>query len=433
MAVARAGLLKPLVEKPLAINQRALVIGGGVAGMNAALNLGDQGFETIVLEKEERLGGNAWRIHHTIEGLEVHGYLEELIDKVKAHPKIQVLTGALVVGFSGYKGNFTTEVLVGPAMYERKIDHGVTVVATGGQEYRPREFRYGEHPRILTQLELGELLHENPEEAAKWQRVAFIQCVGSRNKENPNCSRICCQGAVKYALQLKGLNPDLDVMTLYRDIRTYGFLEDYYRESREKGVMFSRFKLEEPPQVEVEGGNLSISFVDHVLERPVKLPVDAVILSAAVQPNDTEELASLLKIPRNAAGFFIEAHAKLRPVDFASEGIFLCGLAHSPKLISESIAQSMAAASRAGAFLADTSQTISGVTAFVSPERCAACLVCVRSCPYNVPQITRENVSEINPAMCQGCGTCASECPAMVIQVAHFEDDQIAAKIKTLF
>ena len=433
MAVARAGLLKPLVEKPLAINQRALVIGGGVAGMNAALNLGDQGFETIVLEKEERLGGNAWRIHHTIEGLEVHGYLEELIDKVKAHPKIQVLTGALVVGFSGYKGNFTTEVLVGPAMYERKIDHGVTVVATGGQEYRPREFRYGEHPRILTQLELGELLHENPEEAAKWQRVAFIQCVGSRNKENPNCSRICCQGAVKYALQLKGLNPDLDVMTLYRDIRTYGFLEDYYRESREKGVMFSRFKLEEPPQVEVEGGNLSISFVDHVLERPVKLPVDAVILSAAVQPNDTEELASLLKIPRNAAGFFIEAHAKLRPVDFASEGIFLCGLAHSPKLISESIAQSMAAASRAGAFLADTSQTISGVTAFVSPERCAACLVCVRSCPYNVPQITRENVSEINPAMCQGCGTCASKCPAMVIQVAHFEDDQIAAKIKTLF
>jgi len=433
MAVARSSLLKPLVEKSLTINQRALVIGGGVAGMNAALNLGDQGFETIVLEKEERLGGNAWRVHHTIEGLEVHGYLEELIDKVKAHPKIQVLTGALVVGFSGYKGNFTTEVLVGPAMYERKIDHGVTVVATGGQEYRPKEFRYGEHPRILTQLELGELLHENPEEAAKWRRVAFIQCVGSRNKENPNCSRICCQGAVKYALQLKGLNPDLDVMTLYRDIRTYGFLEDYYRESREKGVMFSRFRLDEPPQVEVEGGNLSIGFVDHVLERPVKLPVDAVILGAAALPNETEELASLLKIPRNAAGFFIEAHAKLRPVDFASEGIFLCGLAHSPKLISESIAQAMAAGSRAGAFLADTSQTISGVTAFVSPERCAACLVCVRSCPYNVPQISRENVSEINPAMCQGCGTCASECPAMVIQVAHFEDDQIAAKIKTLF
>jgi len=432
MAVARVSLLKPLVEKPLTINQRALVIGGGVAGMNAGLNLADQGFETIILEKEDRLGGNAWRVHHTIEGLEVHGYLEDLIEKVKTHPKIQVLTNALIVGFSGYKGNFTTEVLVGPAMYERKIDHGVTVVATGGQEYRPHEFRYGEHPRILTQLELGDLLDKNPGEAAQWQRVAFIQCVGSRNEENPNCSRICCQGAVKYALQLKGLNPEMDVMTLYRDIRTYGFLEDYYRESREKGVIFSRFRLADPPQVEVEGG-LSVTFVDHVLERPVKMPVDAVILSAAALPSDTEELATMLKIPRNAAGFFVEAHAKLRPVDFASEGIFLCGLAHSPKLITESIAQSMAAASRAGAFLADTSQTISGVTAVVSPERCAACLVCVRSCPYQVPQITRDNVSEINPALCQGCGTCASECPASVIQVAHFEDDQIAAKIKTLF
>ena len=433
MAVARASLLKPLVEKPLTINQRALVIGGGVAGLNAALNLGDQGFETIVLEKEDQLGGNALRIHHTIEGQDVQAYLEGLIDQVRNHDKIQVLTGALVVGFSGYKGNFTTEVLVGPAMYERKIDHGVTVVATGGQEYRPQEFSYGEHPRILTQMELGDFLHENPEEAAQWQRVAFIQCVGSRNKENPNCSRICCQGAVKYALQLKGLNPEMDVLTLYRDMRTYGFLEDYYRESREKGVLFSRFKLEDPPQVEVDGDKLSISFVDHILGRPVKMPVDAVILSAAVLPNDTEELASLLKIPRNAAGFFIEAHAKLRPVDFASEGIFLCGMAHSPKLISESIAQAMAAAARAGGFLADIRQTISGVTAHVSPERCAACLVCVRSCPYNVPEITADNVSEINPALCQGCGTCASECPAKVIQVAHFEDDQITAKIKTLF
>ncbi|MHB8068992.1 MAG: FAD-dependent oxidoreductase, partial [Desulfobaccales bacterium] len=433
MAVARASLLKPLFEKPLTINQRALVIGGGIAGMNAALNLADQGFETIVLEKEDRLGGNAWRIHHTIEGQDVHAYLEELIEKVKAHDKIQVLTGALVVGFSGYKGNFTTEVLVGPAMYERKIDHGVTVVATGAQEYQPKEFAYGKHHRVLTQLELGELLHKTPAEVAQWQRVVMIQCVGSRNQENPNCSRICCQGAVKYALQLKKLNPGLEVMTLYRDMRTYGFLEDYYREAREKGVMFARYDLDRLPQVENHDGNLTVTFIDHVLERPIQMPVDAVVLSAAALPNDTEELASLLKIPRNAMGFFIEAHAKLRPVDFASEGIFLCGMAHSPKLITESIAQAMAAGARAGAFLADTRQTISGVTAVVSPDRCAACLVCVRSCPYHVPQINRDNVSEINPALCQGCGTCASECPAKVIQVAHFEDDQIEAKIKTLF
>ncbi|HZE21179.1 MAG TPA: FAD-dependent oxidoreductase, partial [Desulfobaccales bacterium] len=433
MAVARASLLKPLLEKPLTINQRALVVGGGIAGLNAALNLGDQGFETILLEKEPELGGLGRRIHKTIEGLDVQAYLDQLIQRVKAHDKVQVLTGALVVGFSGYKGNFTTEVLVGPGMYERKIDHGVTVVATGAYEYQPREFLHGQHDRVMTQLELGDFLHQKKAEAAKWERVIMVQCVGSRNEENPNCSRICCQGAVKYALQLKELNPEMDVVILYRDMRTYGFLEDYYREARDKGVLFSRFEPEQLPQVADDNGQLSVTFVDHVLGRPITMAVDAVVLSAGARAADTEELASLLKLPRNAGAFFIEAHAKLRPVDFASEGIFLCGMAHSPKLVSESIAQAQAAASRAGAFLADTRQTISGVTAHVAPERCAACLVCVRTCPYGVPQINQENVSEINEALCQGCGTCASECPAQVIQLSHFEDDQISAKIKTLY
>jgi heterodisulfide reductase subunit A-like polyferredoxin len=433
MAVARASLLKPLMEKPLTINQRALVIGGGIAGLNAALNLGDQGFETILLEKEPELGGTGRRIHKTIEGLDVQAYLNQLIDRVKAHEKIQVLTGALVVGYKGYKGNFTTEVLVGPGMYERKIDHGIAVVATGAHEYHPQEFLYGEHDRVMTQLELGDFLHRKPAEAAKWDRVVMVQCVGSRNEENPNCSRVCCQGAVKYALQLKDLNPDMDIVILYRDMRTYGFLEDYYREARDKGVLFSRFDPDHLPLVNNDNGQLGITFVDHVLGRPISMNVDAVVLSAGARANDTEELASLLKLPRNAGGFFIEAHAKLRPVDFASEGIFLCGMAHSPKLIGESVAQAMAAAARAGAFLADVNQTISGVTARVAPERCAACLVCVRTCPYGVPQINRDNVSEINEALCQGCGTCASECPANVIQLSHFEDDQLNAKIKTLF
>jgi len=238
---------------------------------------------------------------------------------------------------------------------------------------------------------------------------------------------------VKYALKLKEINPEMDVVVLYRDMRTYGFLEDFYREARDKGVLFSRFDPDNLPQVANDKGQLSVTFVDHVLGRPVTMSVDAVVLSAGARANDTEELASLLKLPRNAGGFFIEAHAKLRPVDFASEGIFLCGMAHSPKLVNESIAQAMAAAARAGAFLADVNQTISGVTAHVEPDRCAACLVCVRTCPYGVPQINRDNVSEINEALCQGCGTCASECPAKVIQVAHFEDDQISAKIKTLY
>ncbi|MFW6127517.1 MAG: FAD-dependent oxidoreductase, partial [Thermodesulfobacteriota bacterium] len=347
MAVARSSLLKPLVEIPLEINQRALVLGGGVAGMNAALNLADQGFETIIVEKEPQLGGLARQVYHTIEGLDVQAYLDDLVERVKNHDKIQVLTQVLVVGFGGYKGNFTTEVLVGPAMYERKIEHGATVVATGAQEYRPKEFLYGEHDRIMTQLELGKLVHDQREEVAGWQRVFFIQCVGSRNQENPNCSRICCQGAVKHALELKELNPDLEVVVLYRDMRTYGLLEDYYLEARNRGVIFARFDLEQPPQITSENGKLSVQFLDHILRLPINLPADAVILSAATVAGEHEELASMLKLPRTANGFFIEAHAKLRPVDFSSEGIFLCGTAHSPKLITESIAQSLAAASRA--------------------------------------------------------------------------------------
>ncbi len=434
MAVARASLLKPLVEIPLEVNQRALVLGGGVAGMNAALNLADQGFETIIVEKEPQLGGLARRVQHTIEGLDVQSYLDGLSERVKNHDKIQVLTQALVVRFSGYKGNFTTEVLVGPGMYERKIDHGATIVATGAQEYRPKEFLYGQNDRIMTQLDLGKFLHDRKDDAARWNRVVMIQCVGSRNEENPECSRICCQGAVKHALELKNLNPEMDVIVLYRDMRTYGMLEDYYREARNQGVLFSRFDPDRLPEVESQDGQLSVSFVDHVLNRPLTMPVDAVILSAATVAGEHEELASMLKLPRTATGFFIEAHAKLRPVDFSSEGIFLAGTAHGPKLITESIAQALAAASRAGAFLADTNQTISGVTACVNlPERCAACLICVRVCPYHVPAITKDNVSEINRALCQGCGICASECPAKVIQLSHYEDDQLMAKIKAMF
>jgi heterodisulfide reductase subunit A-like polyferredoxin len=286
----------------------------------------------------------------------------------------------------------------------------------------------------MTQLELGDLLHQTPKKAAGWKRVIMIQCVGSRNEENPNCSRICCQSAVKHALDLKAKNPDTEVVILYRDMRMYGMLEDYYREARDQGVLFVRYDLDRVPQVAGEDGKLSVSFLDHVLERPVKMTADAVILSAATVAGDHEELASLLKIPRDASGFFIEAHMKLRPVDFASEGIFLCGTAHSPKLISESIAQALAAASRAGGFLADLTQTISGVTAkVVAAARCAACLVCVQSCPYHVPQINEDNVSEINEALCQGCGICASECPAKAIQLAHFEDDQLIANIITAF
>lgn len=432
MAVARAALLKPLVERPLEIKQRGLVIGGGLAGLNAALSLARQGFETVLVEQEKELGGVARRINQTIEGLDVQQYLKDLLEEARNDRRIELLTEAKVVGFSGYKGNFVSQVQIGANGDRRQIEHGVVIVATGAREYQPKEFGYAAISNIMTQLELDELIRDRESTVAQWKRVFMIQCVGSRNDENPNCSRICCQGAVKHALELKDLNPDMDVIILYRDMRTYGLLEDFYTEARGKGVLFSRFSRNEPPEVTAAGDGVEVSFVDHVLQRPMKMKGDAVILGAATVAADTHELATLLKVPRNEDGFFIEAHAKLRPVDFSSEGIYLCGMAHGPKLISESIAQALAAASRAGSFLAATDQTIGGVVAHVDPTHCAACLVCVMSCPYGVPRINEDNVSEINEALCQGCGVCVSECPAGTIHLAHYEDDQIMIKVETL-
>ncbi len=431
MATARAATLHPLHEKTIPVNQRALVIGGGVAGMNAALGLADQGYETILIEKEEKLGGMANRLTATIEGANVVEYLEALVAKVIAHEKIQVLTRSLIVAFSGFKGNFTTEVLVGPGMYERKIDHGVVILATGAVEYTPTEYLYGESDRVVTQLGLSERL--KTQGAADLNQVVMIQCVGSRNDNNPNCSRICCQNAVKNALAIKKLNPDARIFILYRDIRTYGFLEDYYKEARKQGVLFVRYDPDDPPVAKSVDGTVAVTFQDHVLGRPLKVVADLLVLSAGMVAEDTEELASIVKLARTAEGHFMEAHVKLRPVDMATEGIFVCGTAHSPKLLSESIAQAFAAASRATTFLSQPHLTLSAVTARVEADRCASCLVCVRSCPFNVPRINDDGVSEIDAALCHGCGICAAECPAKAIELNWYEDDQIMCKLDAVF
>jgi heterodisulfide reductase subunit A2 len=430
MSVARAATLHPLHEKKIPVIKRALVIGGGVAGMNAALGLADQGFPVVLIEKEERLGGMANRLTATIEGADVGSYLEKLIEKVTAHPQIQVLTRSLIVGFSGFKGNFTTEVLVGPGMYERKIDHGVVVLATGATEYRPKEFLYGKDQRVVTQIELSKRLKE--EGAQDLNRVVMIQCVGSRNGENPNCSRICCQSAIKNALQIKKLQPDAQVFILYRDIRTYGLLEDYYTEARKQGVLFCRFDPEDPPTVESSEAGVMVIFKDHVLDSTLRVSADLLALSAGMVAEDTEELASIVKLARSAEGHFMEAHVKLRPVDMATEGVFVCGTAHSPKLLSESISQALAAASRATTFLSQPDLTLSAVTAQVNADLCASCLICVRSCPYQVPRINEDGVSEIDVALCHGCGVCAAECPAKAIELNWYEDVQILSKVDAL-
>jgi heterodisulfide reductase subunit A-like polyferredoxin len=430
MSVARADTLHPLEEKKIPVVQRALVIGGGVAGMNAALGLAGQGYEVVLVEKEAELGGLANRLTATIEGAKINDYLNDLIPKVTGHPKIQVMTSALIVGFSGFKGNFTTEILIGPEIVQRKIEHGVVILATGAHEYQPKEFIYGQDDRVLTQLELAERMEK--EEIGDPQDVVMIQCVGSRNEENPNCSRICCQTAVKNALHLKELKPDMNVYVLYRDIRTYGLLEEYYTEARKKGVLFFRFDAEDPPVVESSEAGVEVTFTDHILNRPLKVPADLLVLSAGMQAEDTEELSSILKLARTPEGYFMEAHVKLRPVDMATEGIFVCGTAHSPKLVTETIAQAYAASARAITFLAQPQLTLSAVTAQVEAEKCASCLVCVRSCPYNVPKINSDGVSEIDEALCHGCGICCAECPAKAIQLNWYEDDQILCKVEAL-
>jgi len=430
MAVARSARLEPLREKTIPVIQKALVIGGGVSGMHAALGMAEQGYEVFLVEKEERLGGMANHLKAVIEGDPVRPFLDDLIDRVNAQDNIQVLTQSLIVGFEGFKGNFTTEVLVGPGMYERKIDHGVVILATGAKEYAPTEYSYTDDDRVMTQIELTNYLADLPKD--KLDSVVMIQCVGSRNEDNPNCSRICCQNAIKNALHIKKEHPGTDVFILYRDIRTYGLLEEYYTEARRLGVIFSRFTEDEPPQVAPSADGVTVTFRDHVLGKRLKVTADVVALSAGLVAEDTAELASIVKLARTPEGFFMEAHVKLRPVDMGTEGIFVCGTAHSPKLISESIAQANAAASRAVTFLSQPELTLSAVTATVQGELCAACLVCVKSCPYGVPKINADGVSEIDVALCHGCGVCASECPAKAIDLNWYEDDQLLCKVEAL-
>ncbi len=430
MSVARAGTLKTLREKVVPIKKQALVIGGGIAGMNAALGLAEQGFPVALVEREPVLGGFARQLHHTIEGNDVQAYLARLTGAVTANERIEVFTDARVVGFEGFKGSFATEISCGGEA-KKRIEHGIYIVATGATEYRPKEFLFGEDERVVTQVELSHRLESQG--AAGLDSVVMIQCVGSRNDENQNCSRICCQSAVKNALAIKKSNPEAMVYVLYRDIRTYGLLEDYYTEARKQGVIFIRFDKNSPPRVSATGDGIVVAVEDHILRLPLEIRADLLALSAGVTAADTGEVSGIMKLNRNTEGFFIEAHVKLRPVDMPSEGVFLCGTAHGPKLISETIAQAQAAASRATTFLAKDAIRLSAITAKVDVEHCVKCLTCVRSCPFGVPVFnTEKREIEINEAICHGCGVCTAVCPRQTIQLGFYEDEQITCKIDAL-
>jgi heterodisulfide reductase subunit A-like polyferredoxin len=428
MAVANARLIRPLEELTKGVIKRGLVIGGGLAGMTAALGLAGQGFEAVLVEKEAELGGNLRHLKTTLDGKDVSRYLEELTARVTQHPRIQVFTNAVITDFSGYVGNYKTSLMVGPRMFSRDVEHGVTILATGGEELKPKEYLYGQDKRVLTQLEMEAFLHGDGRKIEELQEVVMIQCVGSRNEERPYCSRVCCAEAVKNALTLKSLNPKARVTILYRDMRMYGTLEEDYARARKAGIRFLRYEEDRKPEVTQEDGRLRLTFYNPVLRENLSFQPDLLVLSAATLAADTAELATMLKVPRTADGFFLEAHMKLRPVDFSSEGLFLCGIAHSPKNIEESLSQASAAVSRACTILAKDQIQISGVVSVVDPKKCAACLTCVRVCPYNVPVINKDGVAEIEAAMCHGCGICASECPGKAIKLQHFTDEQVMAK-----
>jgi heterodisulfide reductase subunit A2 len=434
MAVAAVAQSVPLQDNQLPMNKDVLVMGGGVAGMNSALELADKGFKVFLVERTNRLGGLAGLVRRTLEGDDVQAYVQSLTKQVNSHPGIEVITQAIAVDHIGMPGKFKTGFQIGPRMYYRQIEHGATVMATGAMVNRPSAYLLDEHKAVMTQLDMDNLLETNNELAKQWQSVAMIQCVGSRTEDNPNCSRICCQNAMKNALRLLDQNPDLQIFILYRDMRTYGFSEDAYIEARRRGVIFVRYEVEHPPMAADSGEKVALRFKDPILGRELELMVDRLVLSTGmiVDDENSEDLASIFHLNRTEDGHFLEEHVKLKPVDMAIPGFFVAGSAHSPRNIKESITQAQAVAGRVQTLLVKDTINLGATVAVVDRAKCATCLACVRACPYGVPVISADRYSEIDPAKCHGCGVCAAECPAKAIQLTRFEDVPILAKLEGL-
>jgi heterodisulfide reductase subunit A len=435
MSVARSSLLEPLQEYELPVNKTALVVGGGLAGMTSALSMAKQGFRVQLLEKDKTLGGVARRIHTTLEGMDVQAFLKDTIKKVYRHPLIQVSHDATITNVMGYVGNFVTTVKSQGRV--KDIEHGAAILATGAVEYKPTEYLYGENDNVLTQLELEDLLAKEDEALMKAESLVMIQCVGCRNEDRNYCSRICCSHAVKNASHLKELNPAMEIYILFRDMRTYGYREDYYREASDKDVKFIRWGPDDRPQVEAAkaGGKsiLRVTVPDPILGRRLELDADVLTLSAAIIPSEeSPAVARLFKVAMNPDGFFQEAHVKLRPVDFAAEGVFLCGIAHYPKHITETISQAYGAAGRAITILNKDSVTASGAICEVDESACESCGACISVCDYGAIEFYETEKGKkamVNPILCKGDGLCNTVCPARAISLKHYTDDEIFCQI----
>jgi len=435
MSVARACHLEPLGEFELPVNKTALVVGGGIAGMTCALSIANQGHEVYLVEKDTDLGGIARKLHYTLEGLDVQAFVRDLIRKVYQHPSIHVYTDATITEATGYVGNFVTKVTSEKGVTE--IKHGAAVIAVGTDVYEPTEYLYGEDDRVMTHLELEEQITKGDEKVINAESLVMIQCVGCRNEDRNYCSRICCSESIKNALKLKEINPKMDIYILFRDMRTYGFSEDYYREAADKDVKFIRYEPQDKPQVEAvkEGDKsiLKVTLPDNILGMKLEIDADIIALAAAVIPSaGSKEVSQLFKVPLGPDGFFQEAHVKLRPVEFAADGVFLCGTAHYPKHISEAISQAYGAAGRALTLLSHDTVTASGSVCEVSERKCMGCGACISACTYGAIEFreTRQGKKAVvNPVICKGDGLCNAKCPTGAIQLKHYTDEELLSQI----
>jgi len=438
MSVARARLIQPLEQPTIGVERKALVIGGGIAGMTAALGLADQGFATYLVEKQARLGCNARHLLATWRGEAIGPQVDSLAKQVEAHPLIDVFVDAQVKEAAGFVGNFETTIVQNGK--DSVLKHGAVVMAVGAAEHRPEEYLYGQDPRVMTHLDLDAALAAGDNTVKDAQNAVFIQCVGSREPQRPYCSKVCCTHSVKSALKLKKAKPDMQVYVLYRDIRTYGQRESLYKDARAAGVIFMRYALEEKPRVSKGDLALAVRVSDHILQRQVEIDADLVVLaSAIVPPADIQRLAQMYKLSVNEDGFFMEAHAKLRPVEFATDGVFMAGLAHCPKPVEESIAQAKAAASRAAVVLSKAAIMVEGVVSHINETFCRGCGDCTRVCPYNAVVLetrqgqdgTTTTVANVRAALCKGCGACAVACPTGAAAIFHFDDEEVLTMVET--
>jgi len=435
MGVAKARLLEPLEEIEIKVAPSALIIGGGIVGMEAALNLANQGFDVHIVEKEPELGGTLRSIHKLFPtNQEAMKLIKPLVEQVKNHPKIKTHLSSRVKQVTGFIGNF--DVSLDQKGEENKFNVGTIIVATGADALKPTgQYGYGKMTNVLTQLELEGRMKKGE---SLGQNVVMVNCVGARVPERTYCSRSCCMTAIKNASLIKESNPKAKVWILHRDLMTYGVdFENYYRKAMELGVRFIRYSLERPPEVIGDGKAEKIKVYHELWRKEIELSCDMLVLTTPLIPaEDNQDISKMLKVSLDEFGFFLEAHLKLRPVEFAMDGIYICGSARWPTDVTEGISQAYAAASKAAGPLRMGYVKAEAINAFVNEDECSGCGICELLCPFQAIELQPRDgkrVSHINEAVCKGCGTCGAACPSGAISMHHFTDEQILAQVEALF